>query len=104
MLTYASQESVIYSPPGMLLVALSATMRNVQDIRDWFVAIHGPTGHAIHFFFHIALVCGSSQYTAPPVMRYFIYMYIYICIYIYYMYRYRYMYIYIYIYMYISAL
>jgi hypothetical protein len=56
----------------MLLVALSATMRNVQDIRDWFVAVHGPTGHALHFFFSkyicTALVCGSSPYTAPQVM------------------------------------
>ena len=45
------QESVIYSPPGMLVVALSATMRNVQDIRDWFVAVHGPTGHALLYVY-----------------------------------------------------
>ena len=37
------EESVIYSPPGLLLVALSATMRNVRDIRDWFAEVHGPT-------------------------------------------------------------
>ena len=65
----------------MLLVALSATMRNVQDIRDWFVAVHGPTGHAllyIYIYIYKALVCGSSPYTASQVMRYFLsYIYIY---------------------------
>jgi len=37
------EESVIYSPPELSLVALSATMRNVRDIRDWFAEVHGPT-------------------------------------------------------------
>ena len=37
------EESVIYSPPHVLIVALSATMRNVKDIRDWFASVHGPT-------------------------------------------------------------
>lgn len=37
------EESVIYSPPSVLIVALSATMRNVKDIRDWFASVHGPT-------------------------------------------------------------
>jgi hypothetical protein len=37
------EESVIYSPPEVLIVALSATMRNVKDIRDWFASVHGPT-------------------------------------------------------------
>lgn len=37
------EESVIISPKRTLLVALSATMRNVQDVREWFTAVHGPT-------------------------------------------------------------
>eukprot|EP00960_Hanusia_phi_P052941 761761-Hanusia_phi.AAC.3 len=37
------EESVIHSPPEILLVALSATMKNVKDIRDWFAHVHGPT-------------------------------------------------------------
>lgn len=37
------EESVIQSPKGVLLVALSATMRNVNDIKAWFEHVHGPT-------------------------------------------------------------
>ncbi|MGI5844027.1 MAG: DEAD/DEAH box helicase [Candidatus Xenobium sp.] len=37
------EESVIYSPPPVQLVALSATVANAADLRDWFEAIHGPT-------------------------------------------------------------
>lgn len=37
------EESVISSPPHVLLVALSATMSNVSDVREWFVDVQGPT-------------------------------------------------------------
>lgn len=37
------EESVINSPPHVLLVALSATMSNTADVRDWFRGVQGPT-------------------------------------------------------------
>lgn len=37
------EESVINSPSHVLLVALSATMSNAIDVRDWFSAVQGPT-------------------------------------------------------------
>ena len=37
------EECVIHSPASILLVALSATMQNVVEIRDWFHFVHGPT-------------------------------------------------------------
>lgn len=37
------EESVINSPPHILLVALSATMSNATDVRDWFFDVQGPT-------------------------------------------------------------
>jgi superfamily II RNA helicase len=37
------EESVIHTPRDTLIVALSATMRNCKDIRDWFVNVQGPT-------------------------------------------------------------
>ena len=37
------EECVIQSPKNVLLVALSATMRNVNDIKAWFEHVHGPT-------------------------------------------------------------
>lgn len=37
------EESVINSPDHVLLVALSATMSNTADVRDWFASVQGPT-------------------------------------------------------------
>ncbi|NDD29488.1 MAG: DEAD/DEAH box helicase, partial [Proteobacteria bacterium] len=37
------EESVIYSPPPVQLVALSATIANAEELRDWMTAVHGPT-------------------------------------------------------------
>lgn len=37
------EESVINSPVHVLLVALSATMSNTKDVRDWFAHVQGPT-------------------------------------------------------------
>lgn len=37
------EESVIHSPEHVLLVALSATMSNTGDVRDWFSNVQGPT-------------------------------------------------------------
>lgn len=37
------EESVVNSPHHVLLVALSATMANASDLRDWFSDVHGPT-------------------------------------------------------------
>ena len=37
------EESVINSPSHVLLVALSATMSNTGDVRDWFGSVQGPT-------------------------------------------------------------
>ncbi|GAB0495679.1 hypothetical protein MMPV_006983, partial [Pyropia vietnamensis] len=41
------EESVIYSPPHVRLVALSATMANAPEVRDWFAAVHGPTAGVV---------------------------------------------------------
>jgi superfamily II RNA helicase len=37
------EESVVNSPNHVLLVALSATMKNTADVRDWFEDVQGPT-------------------------------------------------------------
>jgi ATP-dependent RNA helicase HelY len=37
------EESVISSPRSVQMIALSATMRNVEDIKGWFETTHGPT-------------------------------------------------------------
>ncbi len=37
------EEAVISCPPSVRILALSATMGNVQQIRGWMAAIHGPT-------------------------------------------------------------
>lgn len=37
------EESVINSPEHVRLVALSATMANASEIRDWLTAVHAPT-------------------------------------------------------------
>ncbi|CAN8063552.1 unnamed protein product [Agarophyton chilense] len=37
------EESVIHSPEHILLVALSATMSNTGDLKDWFNNVQGPT-------------------------------------------------------------
>lgn len=37
------EESIIYSPPQIQLIALSATVANAEDLRSWFEFTHGPT-------------------------------------------------------------
>ncbi|MBY0552787.1 MAG: DEAD/DEAH box helicase [Candidatus Obscuribacterales bacterium] len=37
------EESIIYCPPGIQLVALSATVANAQELTDWIDQTHGPT-------------------------------------------------------------
>lgn len=37
------EESVISCPPSVRILALSATMGNVEEIRGWISSIHGPT-------------------------------------------------------------
>lgn len=37
------EESVVNSPNHVLLIALSATMKNTPDVRDWFEDVQGPT-------------------------------------------------------------
>jgi superfamily II RNA helicase len=37
------EESIIYSPAAVQLVALSATVANAEDLRAWFEYTHGPT-------------------------------------------------------------
>lgn len=38
------EESIISCPPSVRVLALSATMGNVGDIKGWMDSIHGPTG------------------------------------------------------------
>ena len=37
------EESIIYAPPGIQLVALSATIANSDQLTDWINQVHGPT-------------------------------------------------------------
>ncbi|WP_088892101.1 DEAD/DEAH box helicase [Leptolyngbya ohadii] len=37
------EESIIYAPPGIQLVALSATIANSDQLTDWIDKVHGPT-------------------------------------------------------------
>ncbi len=37
------EESIIYSPPEIQLVALSATVANASDLTEWIDQTHGPT-------------------------------------------------------------
>ena len=37
------EESIIYCPPGIQLIALSATIANAQELTDWMSWVHGPT-------------------------------------------------------------
>jgi superfamily II RNA helicase len=37
------EESVIYAPRDVALVALSATIANAPDLREWMEEVHGPT-------------------------------------------------------------
>lgn len=37
------EESIIYCPPEIQLVALSATVANSQELTDWICQAHGPT-------------------------------------------------------------
>ena len=37
------EESIIYAPPTVQLVALSATIANSQQLTDWINQVHGPT-------------------------------------------------------------
>jgi superfamily II RNA helicase len=37
------EESIIYCPPAIQLVALSATIANSDQLTDWIGAVHGPT-------------------------------------------------------------
>ncbi|MGB3492777.1 MAG: DEAD/DEAH box helicase [Elainellaceae cyanobacterium] len=37
------EESIIYAPPEIQLVALSATVANSEQLTDWIQSVHGPT-------------------------------------------------------------
>lgn len=37
------EESIIYSPPNLRLIALSATVANARDLAAWMAEVHGPT-------------------------------------------------------------
>ena len=37
------EESIIYCPPDIQLIALSATIANAQQLADWMSWVHGPT-------------------------------------------------------------
>ncbi|MEB3273911.1 MAG: DEAD/DEAH box helicase [Prochlorothrix sp.] len=37
------EESIIYCPPSIQLVALSATIANSEQLTDWLTQVHGPT-------------------------------------------------------------
>ncbi len=53
------EESIIYAPKGLQLIALSATIANASELTSWIDEIHGPT----------ALV--SSDYRPVPLRFYY---------------------------------
>lgn len=44
------EESIIYCPPDIQLVALSATIANAQELTDWIDQTHGPTNLVLSTF------------------------------------------------------
>ena len=44
------EESVINCPKTVLMVALSATMSNVGEIKDWVEHTHGPSSLVVSDF------------------------------------------------------
>lgn len=44
------EESIIYSPPEIQLVALSATVANAADLTEWIDQTHGPTDLVVSDF------------------------------------------------------
>jgi superfamily II RNA helicase len=42
------EESIIFAPPTMQLVCLSATMPNVQELADWITEVRGSTVRVVH--------------------------------------------------------
>jgi len=61
------EESVIYCPPDVQLVALSATVANSDQLTDWIAQVHGPTDliysdfRPIPLTFHFGNVKGLSS-------------------------------------------
>jgi len=53
------EESIIYCPPQVQLLALSATIENADQLADWIARIHGPT----------ELIC--SDFRPVPLQFYF---------------------------------
>ncbi|HEX9067938.1 MAG TPA: DEAD/DEAH box helicase [Ktedonobacterales bacterium] len=54
------EEAIIHSPDHVLLVGLSATVSNLDELRDWITHVHGPTDLVVttkrsvpleHFYF-----------------------------------------------------
>ncbi|MBT9585289.1 hypothetical protein IV102_18235 [bacterium] len=43
------EESIIYSPEEVQLIALSATVANADDLRAWFEHTHGDTDLVISY-------------------------------------------------------
>jgi len=37
------EESIVYAPPNIQLVGLSATVANSEQLADWIATVHGPT-------------------------------------------------------------
>jgi superfamily II RNA helicase len=44
------EESIIYSPREIQLIALSATVANAEDLRAWFEDTHGPTDLVVSYY------------------------------------------------------
>ncbi|KAA8495540.1 DExH-box ATP-dependent RNA helicase DExH15 chloroplastic [Porphyridium purpureum] len=55
------EESVIISPPHILLVALSATISNTMEVKDWFAQVHGPTELIVSDFRPVPLNFGFAR-------------------------------------------
>jgi len=54
------EEAVVISPSQVLLVALSATMSNAEELREWFEDVHGPTELILSSFRPVPLRFGFA--------------------------------------------
>ena len=75
------EESVIYSPSHIQLLALSATVANAEELRRWMEAVHGPTDLLVsdhrpvplrHYFFterRLHRLLGADGKLNPQLVR-----------------------------------
>lgn len=68
------EESIINLPPDVLILAMSATVRNPKDVSGWISKVHGPTATVQTSFrpvplkWHFCLSPGGGDVTMLPLL------------------------------------